>query len=524
MKTKIITILIIFVSIGLIADTMKNESIELNSFDPEKLKDQINMSEVTISSITQESEYAPHVKVAGVIGKNIKFELLLPDNWNGKFVMGGGGGFAGSVINFALTYGAVERGYATVGTDTGHEGNPLDGSWALNDMEAITNFGHLAVHRTAVNAKAMIEKYYQKEIDFSYFLGCSRGGGQALMEAQRYPEDFDGIVAGAPAYNWTHGMAATMVHNMKYMYPNPDDLNEPMISKSDLELIERTYLELYDELDGIKDGIINDPSVVNFDVDVELIMCEGEKTANCLTEEQIEVLRAIYTGATDPCGNPLFYGLPIGGETDEGGWFKWLTGGFNNIGSVSDFQAGVTSEFEPPHVPNIQYGFGTEVMKNLIFHDSSWTYKDYNFENFDDDSRLAAHTLNATSPDLSEFRSRGGKLLMYTGWSDVAISAYGTIGYYEDVVAHDPSAVDDVKLYMMPGVLHCLGGNGPWFINWIDEIDKWVAGNNSPEELTVYFVDENMEPDGSRLLCPYPSVPQYDGQGNPRDVKSFVCD
>ena len=494
--------------------TMENASDALNRIP--------DLPDVTITSITEETVYAPHTKVAGVIGKTIKFELLLPEDWNGKFVMGGGGGFAGSVINFALTYGAVEKGYATVGTDTGHQGNPLDGSWALNDMEAIANFGHLAVHRTAVTAKAMITHYYQKEISHSYFFGCSRGGGQALMEAQRYPEDFDGIVAGAPAYNWTHGMGAVMVHNMKYMYPNPDDLNEPMISKADLELIEKTYLELYDEMDGIKDGIINDHSAIDFDVDI--LLCQGEKTKDCLTAEQIEVLKAIYEGPYDACGNRLYYGLPLGGETDPGGWFKWLTGGFNHIQSVADFQAGITSEYEPPHVPNTQFGFGTEVMKNLIFHDSTWTYKDYNFENFDEASRLAANILNATNPDLSEFRNKGGKLLMYTGWSDVAITAYGTIGYYEDVIAHDPTASEDVRLFMMPGVMHCLGGNGPWFINWIDEIDRWVAGNETPEQLTVHFVNEQHQPDGSRLLCAYPEVAVYDGEGDPRDVQSFSCE
>ncbi|MFA9562568.1 MAG: tannase/feruloyl esterase family alpha/beta hydrolase, partial [Nitrospirota bacterium] len=176
-----------------------------------KLESLPQLPDVTITSVTQETQYAPHCKVAGVIGPEIHFELLLPEKWNGKFVFGGGGGFVGSIVNVASAlYGAVQAGYATVGTDTGHQAHSLDASWALNNMERIVNFGHRAVHRTTVTAKALIKAYYQQDIARKYFIGCSRGGGQALMEAQRYPDDFEGIVAGAPAYNWTMGLGAGM--------------------------------------------------------------------------------------------------------------------------------------------------------------------------------------------------------------------------------------------------------------------------------------------------------------------------
>jgi feruloyl esterase len=167
-----------------------------------KLESLPQLPDVTITSVTQESAPAPHCKVAGVIGPEIHFELLLPDEWNGKFVMGGGGGFVGSVINTSLMLGSLQAGYATVGTDTGHQAHPLDASWAHNNLERLVNFGHQAVHRTAVTAKALTRAYYQNDIARSYFTGCSRGGGQALMEAQRYPEDFDGIVL---AYAWSYG-------------------------------------------------------------------------------------------------------------------------------------------------------------------------------------------------------------------------------------------------------------------------------------------------------------------------------
>ena len=160
----------------------------------------------------------PHCKVAGVIGTETNFELLLPDDWNGKFAMGGGGGFGGSVVNAAQDFwGALQMGYATVGTDTGHRAQSQDTSWAVNNLERLVSFDHQAVHRTAVTAKALTEDYYGQNIARSYFAGCSRGGGQALMEAQRYPEDFDGIFAGAPAYNWTHELGGRWLRNAHLM-------------------------------------------------------------------------------------------------------------------------------------------------------------------------------------------------------------------------------------------------------------------------------------------------------------------
>jgi len=187
------------------------------------------LPDVTITSVSQETQFAPHCKVAGVIGPEIHFELLLPNEWNGKFVMGGGGGFVGSVMNTSLMFGSLQAGYATVGTDTGHQGHPLDASWAHNNLERLVNFGHQAVHRTAVTAKALTEAFYRNDISRSYFTGCSRGGGQALMEAQRYPEDFDGIVSGAPAYSWPMlGATATQINQV--MYPDPIICRRPWLA------------------------------------------------------------------------------------------------------------------------------------------------------------------------------------------------------------------------------------------------------------------------------------------------------
>jgi feruloyl esterase len=486
-----------------------------------KLESMPQLPDVTITSVTPESAPAPHCKVAGVIGPEIHFELLLPDEWNGKFAMGGGGGFVGSVVNTSLMLGSLQAGYATVGTDTGHQGHPLDASWALNNMERIVNFGHQAVHRTAVTAKALTRAYYQNDIARSYFTGCSRGGGQALMEAQRYPEDFDGIVSGAPAYNWPMlGAMATQINQV--MYPDPKDIEAAVVGPKEQELIESSYLEKCDEQDGIKDGILNDPRQCKFDV--ATLLCKGKKTDSCLSKEQLAAVKVIYDGPKDEKGNAMFYGFPFGGENSIGGWPRWLTGGMKYQADLDEFQGGVdVGDIEAPIAPNLFYAFGNGIMKYFVYNDPEWTYNNYNFDTFHKDAELVAATLNATNPDLSAFRERGGKLIMYTGWSDAAITAHGTIGYYKDVLAHNETAANDVRLFMMPGVEHCFGGPGPSWVNYLTEIDKWVETGKAPEQVVAYWLDEKFQPAGSRLLCAYPKIAKYDGKGDTRDVSSFSC-
>lgn len=475
------------------------------------------LPDVTLISATQETAGAPHCKVAGVIGREINFELLLPETWNGKFVMGGGGGFVGSVVNLALVYGALQSGYATVGTDTGHQAHSLDASWALNNLERVVNFGHQAVHRTAVTAKALTRAYYEQHIAGNYFIGCSRGGGQALMEAQRYPEDFDGIVAGAPAYHWTHELGARNASVNQAMYPDPDDLSVAVIGPEETQLIGNAVMEQCDSLDGLEDGILNNPLQCEFDV--SSLACDGAKTSTCLTDQEVEAARRIYDDLHDQEGL-IFPGMPPGGELSPGGWALWFTGGLDLQQDVGDFQEGVRTENELPDpvTPNAHFAFGNGVMKYLVFHDPDWNYADYSFDTFRSDVAIVTPTLNATDPDLTAFREQGGKLLIFTGWGDMALSPLGTIAYYEQVLEHDPGASDDVRLIMMPGVDHCLGGTGPDWVNYLDEIDKWVVSDEAPEQLTAYWRNEQFQPTGSRLVCAYPQVVEYGGQGDPRDA------
>lgn len=468
------------------------------------------LPDVRYTSVEAVATPAPHCKAAGIIGPEIRFELLLPDDWNGKFVMGGGGGFVGSVQNSALAYGALQSGYATVGTDTGHQNQGIDASWALHNLERIVNFGHQAVHRTAVTAKSAISHYYGANIERNYFMGCSRGGGQALMEAQRYPDDFDGIVAGAPAYSWS-GIAASGIQIQQAMFPDPTNLSAAVISPAEQAMLEGMILSRCDASDGIEDGFLNDPRQCDFKVS-ELPSCAAGDNDECFTPDEKTAISKIYDGPVDSMGQPMFYGYPFGGESDGAGWSGWLSGGTTNSNRNNGSRP----------IPNATFGFSTGIMKYLVFHDPDWDYSTYKFENFDNETKILAATLNATNPDLSAFREKGGKLLIYHGWSDSALSADATIGYYEQVLQHDASASEDVRLYMMPGVLHCAGGKGPSVVNFLDVLDQWVESGVAPEAIVASYPPGGQRT-GSRPLCAYPQVAQYAGSGNEFDAANFSC-
>jgi feruloyl esterase len=472
-----------------------------------------------IHSISSHRLPAAHCKVSGTIETEINFELLLPENWNGKFAMGGGGGFVGSVVNTAVYYGALQSGYATIGTDTGHRGHSIDASWALNNPRRIENFGHRAVHLTAVHGKQLVKDYYGRPSGRNYFIGCSRGGGQALMEAQRYPSDFDGIVAGAPAYNWHYGIGVNATQITQEQFPDPVKLQRAVVTPEDQALIAEGYLARCDALDGVEDGILNHPPSCDFELGS--LRCPGKENGQrCLDDEKINALQRIYGGAVID-GENVWPGFPFGGETAEGGMTAWLTGGLDYNSEHRSAQD--NSEFEAPVMPNASFGFGTGVMKYLIFHEHEWDYSTYDFDGFAVDSAAAAAILSATDPDLSAFRARGGKLLMYHGWSDMALSALGTIDYYERVLTHDADAAQDVRLYLMPGVNHCFGGAGPSLVNFLTHIDRWVESGEAPGAIDARWLQWGVLPSGSRPLCPYPQQALYDGIGDTRDAGSFSC-
>ena len=476
------------------------------------------LPDVKIISVKSEAAPVPHCKVHGVIGTETNFELLLPESWNGKFVMGGGGGFVGSVVNAAIDFvDALGSGWATVGTDTGHQGHSLDASWALNNLERLVSFGHQAVHRTAVVSKPLIESYYEQNISRSIFFGCSRGGGQALMEAQRYPEDFDGIVAMAPAFNWTHELGARWVLRAQTMYPDPAKISKPVIGPQAQTLIAEAIMAKCDALDGLADGILNDPRQCKFDV--ESLACSKKVSNRCLSPEQVAAAKAIYD--TFEIDGKSLHGTPVGSELpgSPAGWNLWMTGGYNPNASVSYHEGSDDGSFKAPPVPNGSWAFATGVMRYFVYNDPNWSYVGYDFSDFGKMAGRVASTLNADNPDLSKFRARGGKLIIDNGWMDGSMSPYNTIGYYERVLAHDSTASQDVRLFLRPGVTHCQGGPGPDRTDYLTAMDKWLETGKAPEVLPTSFRGK----DGGRIICAHPKVVHYKGSGDPNVAESFTC-
>jgi feruloyl esterase len=462
---------------------------------------ELRFPEVEITEATIISEKTSYCKVLGTIGKEINFELLLPGDWNGRFFMGGGGGFVGSIANGARW--SVHDGYATSGTNTGHKGNGLKADWALDNMERQINFGHLAIHRTALVSKAIIERYYCHDPEFSYFMGCSRGGGQAMMEAQRYPEDFDGIIVGAPAFGWP-AIAAEFIQNIRAIYPDPDKL-EPVITRQNLSMLQAAVLDQCDELDGVKDSILNDPSACDFNLSV-LPTCPDDVIGEeCFTLGQLRAIQTVYDGITSD-QKEIYPGFPLGGENEPGGWMPWITG--PNEGSM---ELGF---------PSLQFGFGTEMFKYLIFQDPDWDYSTYDFSDFFEETRYASAYLDATSTDYSEFKKRNGKMIIYHGWNDPALSAYATIEHYKALGEMDPAISDYVRLFMLPGVLHCSSGPGPDKTDWIGLLRDWVENDNAPDRVIMSRV-RNGEIQMTRPVFPYPRKAVYDGKGDPNQEGSF---
>ena len=435
---------------------------------------------------------AAHCRVEGTIGSEIRFRLLLPDVWNHKFLMGGGGGYVGTIDNQAQA--AVNLGFATVGTDTGHQGGVTDASWAKDNLERQLNFGYLAVHRTAEAAKAIVNSYYDAPSAKNYFSGCSNGGRQALMEAQRFPDDFDGLVAGAPAYDFV-GIAAQFVKDIQAAFPDPK-VNAPLFTPASLKSVEAQILAKCDALDGVKDGLMEDPRKCVVDVDA----------LADLTPPQKDALKRIYA-ATGRDGS-IYPAQPVGGEGDPTGWPLWITGG---------------GPLTTPQGPSLRYGFGTQFFKYLVFNDPSWDYSKYDVANTRKNAAMAATFMNATDVKLEGLKAKQHKLILWHGWSDPALTALASVKYYEQAEAADPKIRESFRMFMLPGVLHCGGGPGPDSADWTSAIVDWVEQGKAPERI----VAKKMAADGtatrSRPLCAYPQHAVYSGSGSIDDEKSFVC-
>ena len=455
-------------------------------------------------------------RVAGVSrptsDSDIEFEVWLPaTGWNGKFQGVGNGGFAGT-ISYQQLGDAVSHEYASASTNTGHSAQKdVDATWALHHPEKIIDFGYRAIHVTAVNAKAVITAYYGSAAKRSYFSSCSNGGRQALMEAQRFPEDYDGIIAGAPANYWTH-LLANAAWNLEALLLE----NASYIPSAKLPAIQAAALAACDVRDGVKDNVIEDPSGCHFDTSV--LLCKGPESDACLTPPQVAALNKLYAGGRTRTGKQVFAGYSPGGEAEPNGWALWITG--SGPGK------------------SLMYQFATEFFKNMVFSDPAWDFRRFNV---DRDTAAAdekmARDLNANDPDLGRFQQRGGKLILYHGWSDAAIAAGATVDYYRHVSAKMGAAQTSefVRLFMVPGMEHCRGGEGPDDFgqggvgagderNSIDvELEHWVEGGPPPEVVIASKRGQDGRVVRTRPLCSFPKIAKYKGNGSTDEAQNFVC-
>jgi feruloyl esterase len=425
----------------------------------------------------------------------IKFEVWMPAaNWNGKFIGVGNGGMAGS-ISYAYMTGPISRGYATSSTDTGHEGKNNDGSYALGHREKVIDFGYRAVHEMTVNAKLIIAAYYGRGPTFSYWSGCSTGGRQALTEAQLFPSDYNGIVAGAPA-NFLSHLQASSIWKAQAIRKNPGGLIPP----SKLSLIHNAAVMACDARDGLKDGLIDDPRLCDFDP--KLLECKGDDTPDCLTGPQVTVARAFYNATVNPRTKEQIYpGLALGSE------LGWASDAGRMHADITKTQA-------------------SEYLRYAVFQDANW-----DFTTFDFDSAMALAdriddgVTRATDPNLEEFFRRGGKLLQYHGWSDPSISPINSISYYTSVVAFMGGSInvrDSYRLFMIPGMDHCGGGDGPNTFDSIHAIEEWVEAGKAPERIIASQVKDG-KVGWTRPLCPFPQIAKYKGTGSTDDAANFAC-
>jgi feruloyl esterase len=438
----------------------------------------------------------PFCRVAGTIkptpDSDIRFEVWMPAaNWNGKFVGVGNGVWAGSISYFEMVA-PLSGGYATAATDDGHQGNPLDASFAVGHPEKLTDFAHRAPHLMTEAAKATIAGFYGKSANRSLFVSCSTGGRQGLMEAYRYPNDYDGISSMAPA----NPMVPLMVSSLWTGYVALKD-DASKIPPAKFGVVHKAAVAACDSDDGVKDGIIGAPRKCRFDA--AALQCKGADAADCLTAPQVATLRAIYAGPKNPrTGKQIYPGFEIGSET------------------MFPIQ---TSGPEP-------FAVSTTFMRGLVFKDPKWDFKSFDYDK--DVARAieaASAELDVPPTGLDSFFAGGRKLLLSHGWADGLIPAGSTVDFYTALTRRigKKKADQGVRLFMAPGMGHCAGGEGPSSIDVISTIDKWVETGRAPERIVA------SNPPGAaaarvRPLCPWPQEAVYSGTGSTDEEKSFRCE
>jgi feruloyl esterase len=420
---------------------------------------------------------------------DIKIEVWMPlSNWNGTFQAVGNGGWAGT-ISYAALAAAVAGGYATASTDTGHVGGTA--AFALGHPEKVVDFGYRAVHEMTVQAKAVVDAFYGSLPKLSIWNGCSQGGRQGVTEAVRFPADFDAIIAGAPAVNGLQMHVGRMAMNRSV-----NRTAETAIPREKYPAIHSALLSACDAKDGIADGVVENPLSCRFEPKV--LQCKAQNDASCLTAPQIESALVMYNGAADPrTGARRFPGLAPGSEL-----------GWNVIGAPQPL------------------GLATEAFKYVIAKDATWEPARFNAAT---DFELAASidkddVLNSSSPDMKAFFARGGKLLLYHGWSDPQVTPLNTVDFFSKVVALQGSAVvgKSVQLYMVPGMNHCQGGPGTDTFDKMGAIEQWIKTGVAPDKIPASHLTNGVV-DRTRPLCPFGQVAKWNGVGSSDDAANFAC-
>jgi hypothetical protein len=445
---------------------------------------------------------------------SIKIEVWMPaEGWNGRFRGQGNGGFAGEIDYRRLGL-AVQQNYATAATDTGHSAGGTDARWALSHPEKVIDFGYRAIHEMTQIAKTVINAFYARNAQHSYFDNCSNGGRQALMEAQRFPEDYDGIIAGAPANYWTHLLTKALADSQVTTLDPAS-----YIPAGKVPALARAVNSACDAQDGVTDGVLKDPRQCKFDPAV--LLCKAEDSNECLTAPQVTALKKLYEGPRDAKGALIFPGYLPGAEEGEGGWGLWITG-------------------KAPG-QSLMFTFGTGYFSNMVYAKSDWDYKNTKVDDgLKAADRKTAKILDATNPNLAAFKAHGGKLILYHGWNDAAISALNTVNYYNSVMSKMGQTETDAfsRLYMVPGLQHCGGGPGANSFGQLGmgapepqhnvelALVDWVEKGVAPSAIVATkFVDDDPSKGVkfARPLCPYPQVAKFKGDGDPNDAANFAC-
>lgn len=417
---------------------------------------------------------------------HIEMEIWLPEqNWNGKFLAVGNGGWAGSISYSAMADG-LRRNYAVASNDTGHK--EYSAAFAMGHPEKLVDFGYRAMHEMVVQSKKIIKNYYENAAQFSYFQGCSTGGRQGLMSAQRFPEDFDAIIAGAPVNNMFL-VSASQMYSMVSMLED----QSLYLPENKIRLLHDAILKACEVNDRVQDGFLNNPETCNFDPSV--LQCESGDSSSCLTPRQVESVRRAYSPVKLRTGEEVYPGHAPGFELD---WRMMEAGTMPSTLQSDTFQ--------------------------YIVHESpEWDWHSFDL---DIDTPLAlqkAGSVHAVDPDLGEFKANGGKLIIYHGWNDPGPSPYNTINYYNNVLETMGTDQSDwMRVFMVPGMGHCRGGIGPDQADYLSAIEKWREGNIAPDKI-IAESNSNTQPNMSRPLCPYPEEADWNGQGSTNEESSFTC-